>query len=106
DVNLTYDGEPIHNDGGRLYFSRSIMNDTAETQIINKWAYITFPNGFIYNREKVKTMTLASEEEAYTANAYFDIPAHWPSGEYTYQVNTMTVPNVEQSSDKFIFTKD
>lgn len=92
--------------GGRLYFSRTITNETSDPQTVQKWAYITWPNGYSYNREKVKNYDFSALEVKSTSRAYFDVPAYWPAGEYEYHINTLTIPLIEQSTVSFTFIKE
>lgn len=96
---------PISSSGGRLYFVRDVTNTSDETQEIKRWANITWADGTQYSRNRPTRIILNPLEQSVQTSSYFDVPAYWPAGEYTYNIYTITVSGGLVSSDSFTFTK-
>ena len=100
------DDEPVPASGGRLYLTRDITNTSTEIQVLKRWANITWADGTQYNRNSPSSMTLAPQEQSIQTNAYFDVPAYWPAGAYTYHIYSITTQTGLVAHDSFTFTKE
>ena len=106
EVLASSDDEPVPASGGRLYLTRDITNTSTEIQVIKRWANITWADGTQYNRNSPSSITLAPQEQSIQTNAYFDVPAYWPAGAYTYSIYSITTQDGLVSQDSFVFTKE
>ena len=109
-VEATTYADPISAYGGRLYFVRDVENTSDARVEIKRWAYIVWPDGTHYNRDRPTKVVLDPMERDIQTSAYYTIPSYWPAGEYTYYLNSIVVDDVNGSvgavtTDSFTFTK-
>jgi len=109
-VEATTYSAPISALGGRLYFIRDVNNTSNVAVEIKRWAYIVWPDGTQYNRDRPGKVVLAPLGQTIQTSAYFTVPSYWPAGTYEYHLNSIIVQDGfggagAVSHDSFTFTK-
>ncbi len=100
------DNNTISENGGRLYFVRDITNTSNNEIEIRRWEYVTLPDGTIYNKDRPIKVTLSPQQKDVQNSAYYTVPEYWPSGAYTYHLNSMEIPGGQVSHISFSFNKE
>ena len=104
-MDLTYQsGSPVSAGGGAILFDVLIENQGTSPYVFDIWTDITLPSGTLFTVIEKPGINLAAGASIFR-NMTQNVPAHAPTGNYTYNAYTGNMPLTVFSEDHFDFVK-
>jgi hypothetical protein len=91
--------------GGAFDFTVTLTNTTAQTQTVDAWTAVRFPDGTTRNRGFGPRPLTLGPGETRTETLTQVVPGAAPVGDYAYRVRLGDFPGVVVDSDGFGFSK-
>ena len=91
--------------GDRLFFSETIVNQSAKSQTLLYWQVLIMPDGTSFPRGTPKRLILDTGGMFTDNRARLRLPAYFPSGTYAYKVIVMLESNGERFAEELPIVK-
>ncbi|CAM3968016.1 fibrinogen-like YCDxxxxGGGW domain-containing protein [Pseudoalteromonas byunsanensis] len=95
----------VSEEGGRLYFSSMLKNNSEQVRNVKYYDYIIFPDGKIMTRSAPKSTILMPNESIDKSNGYINVPQTYGLGIYKYVFSAFDEDTGEIQNTKFEFAK-
>ncbi len=104
-LNSSSDINSVPASGGSMVLTHTITNLVDLTFAIEHWQYIQMPDGTVFPVSLMQSQSLTPLSQQ-TFSHTFTVPAHWPSGQYSYFIGGIIPDTGNTQNASVIFIKE